>query len=105
MGTAKEGRRLGPLEARQAFKIEVDGEPVPAFAGETVATVLLALGRIDEFIATHLTRRPPLIDVESTLHARVNRAFSSAKAEKELGYRPGQARVALEQRRPRTTDA
>jgi hypothetical protein len=45
MSTSPEGRRLGPLEARQAFKIEVDGEPVPAFAGETVATVLLALGR------------------------------------------------------------
>jgi predicted molibdopterin-dependent oxidoreductase YjgC len=45
MGTAKEGRRLGPLEARQALSIEVDGETVPAFAGETVATVLLALGR------------------------------------------------------------
>jgi aerobic-type carbon monoxide dehydrogenase small subunit (CoxS/CutS family) len=27
------------------LSIEVDGEPVPAFAGETVATVLLALGR------------------------------------------------------------
>jgi len=57
--------------------------------------VLLAVGRVDEFIASHLTHRPPLIDVESTLHARVNRAFSSAKAEKELGYRPSQARVAL----------
>ena len=45
MSTSPEGRSLGPLEARQAFKIEVDGEPVPAFAGETVATVLLALGR------------------------------------------------------------
>lgn len=25
--------------------VQVDGEPVPAFAGESVATVLLALGR------------------------------------------------------------
>jgi aerobic-type carbon monoxide dehydrogenase small subunit (CoxS/CutS family) len=45
MSTAKAGRRLGPLEARQPLTILVDGEPVAAFAGESVATVLLALGR------------------------------------------------------------
>jgi predicted molibdopterin-dependent oxidoreductase YjgC len=45
MSTAKEGRRLGPFEARQPLTIQVDGEPVPAFAGESVATVLLTLGR------------------------------------------------------------
>jgi dihydroflavonol-4-reductase len=72
---------------------ELTGLPAPRVM--IPSRVLLALGRVDEFIATHLTRRPPLIDVESTLHARVNRAFSSAKAEKELGYRPGQARAAL----------
>ena len=36
MSTAQEGRRFGPLEARQALNIEVDGEPVLAYAGETV---------------------------------------------------------------------
>ena len=45
MSTAKAERRLGPLEARQPLTILVDGEPVVAFAGESVATVLLALGR------------------------------------------------------------
>jgi predicted molibdopterin-dependent oxidoreductase YjgC len=45
MSTAKDERRLGPLEGRQALTVQVDGEPVPAFAGESVATVLLALGR------------------------------------------------------------
>lgn len=45
MSTVKDERRLGPLEGRQLLTIKVDGEPVPAFAGESVATVLLALGR------------------------------------------------------------
>jgi predicted molibdopterin-dependent oxidoreductase YjgC len=45
MSIAREAKRLGALETRQAITIEVDGETVPAFAGETVATVLLALGR------------------------------------------------------------
>ena len=45
MSTANSERRLGPLEARQPLTVQVDGEAVPAFAGESVATVLLALGR------------------------------------------------------------
>ena len=38
-------RRIGPLETRQPLNVVVDGQPVTAFAGESVATVLLALGR------------------------------------------------------------
>lgn len=72
---------------------ELTGIPAPRVA--IPSGVLLGLGRINEFIANHISHRAPLIDVESTLHARVNRAFSSAKAEKELGYRPSQARVTL----------
>ena len=45
MSSANDERRLGPLEARQPLTVQVDGEPVLAFAGESVATVLLALGR------------------------------------------------------------
>jgi aerobic-type carbon monoxide dehydrogenase small subunit (CoxS/CutS family) len=45
MSCAKDERRLGPLEGRQRLTVLVDGEPVAAFAGESVATVLLALGR------------------------------------------------------------
>jgi predicted molibdopterin-dependent oxidoreductase YjgC len=44
MSTAQIEPRLGPLETRQLLNIEVDGESVAAYAGETVATVLLALG-------------------------------------------------------------
>ena len=45
MSTAHDERRLGLLQARQRLTVRVDGEPVLAFAGESVATVLLALGR------------------------------------------------------------
>jgi len=45
MSTTTDKRRLGPLAGRQPLTIHLDGQPVPAFAGETVATVLLALGR------------------------------------------------------------
>jgi predicted molibdopterin-dependent oxidoreductase YjgC len=45
MSVINDQRRLGPLETRQRLTVHVDGQAVPAFAGESVATVLLALGR------------------------------------------------------------
>ncbi len=72
---------------------ELTGIPAPRVA--IPPRLLLLLGRCNEWIADHISHRTPLIDVESTLHARVNTPFSSAKAEKELGYRPSRARVAL----------
>ncbi len=46
MHTEGNPRRLGPpREGGQRLTVHVDGEPVPAFAGESVATVLLALGQ------------------------------------------------------------
>jgi len=59
------------------------------------ARLLLVLGRIGEFIADHVTHRAPIVDVESALHAMANRASDSGKAEKELGYLPSRARVAI----------
>ena len=44
MSIAREQKRLGLLEARQPVTIQVDGEAEQAYAGETVATALLALG-------------------------------------------------------------
>jgi dihydroflavonol-4-reductase len=57
--------------------------------------LLLALGHVGEWIADHVTRRTPIVDVESALHAMANRASDSGKAEKELGYHPSLARVAI----------
>jgi len=59
------------------------------------ARLLMVLGHINEWIADHFTHRTPLVDVESALHAMANRPSDSGKAEKELGYRPSRAHVAL----------
>lgn len=41
------GRRIGGVEERGSeFQMTVDGETLPAYAGETIATVLLASGDI-----------------------------------------------------------
>ena len=72
---------------------DLTGIPAPRFAVPT--RLLLGLGRINEWWADHVSHRTPLIDVESTLHAIGNRRASSARAEKELGYRPSDARTAL----------
>ena len=45
MSATHDQRRIGPLEPRQQLTVHVDGEAVSAFAGESVAAVLLALGR------------------------------------------------------------
>lgn len=37
-------RRLLPVKRGEAVTIQIDGQPVPAFAGETVAAVLMASG-------------------------------------------------------------
>jgi len=72
---------------------ELTGIPAPRVV--LPPRLLLGLGRVGEWIANHVTHRTPLIDVESTLHAMANRPSDSAHAEKELGYLPSRARVAL----------
>jgi len=57
--------------------------------------VLRVAGVVNEWIADHVTGRPPLVDRESTLHAAANRPFSSEKARSEIGYKPTSAEAAL----------
>ena len=72
---------------------ELTGLPAPRIGIPPRA--LLGAGHVLEWIANHVTRRPPLFDVESTLHAMSNGPLSSDKAQKELGYRPKPSRVAI----------
>jgi len=72
---------------------ELTGLPTPKV--ELPPRLLLVLGRINEFIANHVTHKPPLIDVEATLHSADAMPVSSDKAIKELGYAPRSARSAL----------
>jgi predicted molibdopterin-dependent oxidoreductase YjgC len=41
---SKDRRISGPIVRGEPFQITVDGKPVTAYAGETIATVLLASG-------------------------------------------------------------
>ncbi|MEN8183247.1 MAG: NAD-dependent epimerase/dehydratase family protein [Myxococcota bacterium] len=57
--------------------------------------LLLAAGHAAEWLANHVTHRTPIVDVEASLHALSNRPSDSGKAEKELGYQPCRADLAL----------
>jgi len=72
---------------------ELTGIPAPRV--RIPPRLLLFAGRTAEWIANHVTHRPPIVDVEAALHALSNRASDSGRAQKELGYAPAPARVAL----------
>ena len=83
------------LTMREVTRIlsRLTGIPAPNLRIPNV--LLRAAGVVNEWIADHITRRPPLVDRESTLHAAANRPFSSEKARAEIGYRPSSAQAAL----------
>jgi dihydroflavonol-4-reductase len=69
---------------------------IPAPTIKIPGAILRWAGAINEWLADYVTGRPPLIDRESTMHAAVNRPFSSKKACEELDYRPSSAQAALQ---------
>lgn len=83
------------LKMREMCEVLSQLTGIPAPRVVLPPRLLLALGRVNEWLANHVTHHTPLIDVESTLHAMANRPSDSALAEKEIGYRPSRARVAL----------
>ena len=85
-----ENLRLGEITKLLS---ELTGIPAPRFA--IPPRFLLWGGRVSEWISNHITHRPPLLDVESTLHAMGNRFAESTRADKELGYSPNPARLTL----------
>jgi len=72
---------------------ELTGIPPARF--QLPARLALWAGIVAEWFANHVTHRTPIVDVEAGLHALSNRPCHSGKAEKELGYRPRPARLAL----------
>ena len=86
------GENLSLGEATRVLS-ELTGIPAPRFA--IPPRVLLFAGRVNEWMANHVTHHTPLVDVESTLHAMANKPSDSGKAAKELGYEPSVARLAL----------
>jgi dihydroflavonol-4-reductase len=59
------------------------------------SSVALATGSIAGWIADNLTRSPPIATREGVLLALRSAPFDSAKAKRELGYRPGPIEQAL----------
>jgi dihydroflavonol-4-reductase len=88
---------LGGEDLTMREVVDVLGEltGIPAPRVRIPGAVLAAAGRAGEWLADHVTHRAPIVERESTLHARSNRPFCAAKARKELGFRPLPARVAL----------
>jgi dihydroflavonol-4-reductase len=67
----------------------------PRFAAPT--SLLKRVGAVAEWVATHVTRRPPLMTERSVAYLAGRWLwFSTARAEAELGYRPRSLDAAIE---------
>jgi dihydroflavonol-4-reductase len=76
---------VGVIGGRTALRI-----PIPAVMAQTIAAVL-------EFIADHVTHKPPVGTVEGVRIALRSQSLSIEKARHELGYAPRPIGVALEE--------
>ena len=86
------GENLSMLGVTEILS-QLTGIPTPWF--ELNPRFALYAGYVAEWFANHVTHKTPIVDVEAGLHAISNKPSYSGKAEKELGYRPSLARVAL----------
>jgi len=76
---------IGIISGRKAVRI-----PIPAIMAQTTAAAF-------EFIADHVTHKPPAGTVEGVQIASRSQAFSIEKARRELGYAPRPIAAALEE--------
>ena len=76
---------VGDISGRTTLRI-----PIPAVMAQTIAAVL-------EFIADHVTHKPPAGTVEGVRIALRSQSLSIEKARHELGYAPRPIGVALEE--------
>jgi dihydroflavonol-4-reductase len=74
---------LDRMCGRERFQVKLPG------------LVALAIGMAAEFIATHITGRPPFATAEGVRIALRSAAIDSAKARRELGYQPRSVMPAL----------
>jgi dihydroflavonol-4-reductase len=75
---------IGVISGRKAVRI-----PIPTVIAQTTAAIL-------EFIADHVTHRPPAGTVEGVRIASRSQALSIEKARRDLGYAPRPVGLALE---------
>jgi dihydroflavonol-4-reductase len=76
---------IGVISGRKAVRV-----PIPAVMAQTTAAML-------EFIADHVTHRPPAGTVEGVRIAMRSQALSIEKARRDLGYAPRPIATALEE--------
>jgi dihydroflavonol-4-reductase len=67
---------VGAISAQKALRV-----PIPAAIAQVTAAVM-------EFLADHVTRRPPAATVEAVRIAMRSKALSIEKSRRELGYAP-----------------
>lgn len=82
-----------PMSEIVRMLAEITGLPAPWFA--IPHPLLHVMGRINEWIADHVTQREPLVPFEAKLHAVDSRPFDSSKARRELGFSARPAREVL----------
>lgn len=83
------------LTMRELLAILADLTGIPAPRVPLPAPLLFAIGAVNEWIADHVTHRPPLACREEAMHVRDSRFVSIEKAKRELGYAPRPAREVL----------
>jgi dihydroflavonol-4-reductase len=76
---------IGVISGRRAVRV-----PIPAVMAQTTAAML-------EFIADHVTHKPPAATLEGVRIALRSQALSIDKARRELGYAPRPITAALEE--------
>jgi dihydroflavonol-4-reductase len=76
---------IGVISGRKAVRI-----PIPAVMAQTTAVML-------EFVADHVTHKPPAATLEGVRIALRSQALSIDKARRELGYAPRPIAAALEE--------
>lgn len=74
---------VGTISAQKALRV-----PIPAAIAQVTAAVM-------EFLADHVTRRPPAATVEAVRIAMRSKALSIEKSRRELGYAPRPIEPAL----------
>ena len=83
------------LTLRQIFAVLAEVSGIPAPRVKVPRGVVLPLGHLSQWVAEHLTGRPPQIPLDAARMAQHFMFFESRKAREELGLRPGPAAEAL----------
>ncbi len=83
------------LTLRQIFAVLAEVSGIPAPRVKVPRGIVLPLGHVSQWVAEHVTGRPPQIPLDAARMAQHFMFFDCRKAREELGLRPGPARDAL----------